>query len=148
MITVVDIIRNLTLKLKEIFPYVEVSDRDITEGFERPGMYIDCDNIKADNKGLYFGDEYELSIYYFANNRHKGYLDLLDAQSKLRYLANDGIQLDVADTFFIWLDDVEFIVNKKDKSLQMTFKIVTVQDDDRPDDIPYGDELVAEINYN
>lgn len=147
MITLIDIIRNLTIALEKIFPGIEVSDRDITEGFARPGVYIDCESSKAESKGLYFGDAYEMTIYYFASDRHKGFLDLLDAQSKLRYWANDGIKLDIADTFFIWLDDIEFIINKKDKSLKMDFYITTVQDDDRPDETPYAEELEIETRF-
>lgn len=145
MITVIDLIRNLTLLLEKKFTGIQVQDRDITEGFDRPSFFIDYLDDKASSMAQYFNDTYEMVIYYFASNRYKGWLELLKVQSKLRYIAQDEYSLDNIEEFHFWMEDVNFYVDKKDKVLKMSFRIRLVQEDDRPDLTPEMEELDLDI---
>lgn len=133
-ITVIDIISAISNTIRSMgYP---LKDVDITKEIPRPCLVVEADNI-TDNKtatGL-AGEQISLSVYYFAQRREKGYLELLKCQKDIK--AHLSKPLKITAGFYVTIDDMEFIVNKSDMSLIATFEIYTAQD------IPGYDDFIA-----
>ena len=56
MITTIEIIKALTLMIREQFPLYPINDKDLSEGFDRPCCFITVDSMKNDTVGLYYAD--------------------------------------------------------------------------------------------
>lgn len=141
MISETEIIKTLTCLIRGEFPNFEIEDRDIEEGFARPSFFIEITDVESSKIGEMYSDGQEIKIYFFAENRKNGYLELLKIKKVLRYLLMDNIPLVDHEEFIFGFDNINFNINKKDKVLIVEANILLVQDDDRPDDTPDLEEL-------
>ena len=141
MITAIDIIRTFTEKLEEILPDYPVRDRDVEESIDRPSAVIDLRSTKTQKRNVLFADEYEFTIYVFTEDRHKGYLELLEINKALRFTLDESIECSQHEGFYFDFLNVEYYINRKDHVLQVSGQINIVQDDDRTDDTPEATEL-------
>lgn len=141
MISETEIIKTLTCLIRGEFPNFEIEDRDIEEGFARPSFFIEITDVESSKIGEMYSDGQEIKIYFFAESRKSGYLELLKIKKVLRYLLMDNIPLVDNEEFIFGFDNINFNINKKDKVLIVEANILLVQDDDRPDDTPELEEL-------
>lgn len=148
----VDIIRTLSKKMNEIFPGVNVNDRDQKEGFDRPSFFIDWINTKSGKAGEFDSDECFFEIVYYAPDRYTGFLNLLQVKKQLqkalsgKLVLEPGEGLQDTEHFIMECEDLEFSVNNDDKALIANFliRLVQQQDADREDD--YGYLLMQELD--
>lgn len=143
MIILANIIKALTINVRKTLG-VKANDRDIEEGFERPSFYIDVDEIEDTTLTDEFTyDTYQLSIYFFAEKREKGFKDVLQAREKLSQLLRN--RLETEEGFGFTFDEIKHVINKADKSLITTFSIVAVQRIEDTSDTPMIEELEVRI---
>lgn len=124
-ISAVEIIKAISDKLRALkYP---IKDVDITKEIPRPGLVIEADGINDSKAAVGLEDErINLTLYYFAPRREKGYVDLLKCQKDIKRLL--GGALEIEDGFYITVNDLDFSVNKSDMALVCTFEAYTVQD--------------------
>lgn len=125
MITTIEIIKSLTIMIREIFPEYPVSDRDLNEGFDRPCCFITVDSMENDTIGLYYADTDDVVITFFAERREVGFLSLLKIKNTLREKLNET--LEISEFFHLTFDDVRHHFNKNDMVLETRFSVFTVQ---------------------
>lgn len=141
MIDILNIIKALTLKVRAIYPNIEFNNKDITEGFNRPCFYLESDISSAGYMTeTYLDEEHQLTLYYFAERREKGTIELLKIKTALTRLLLKP--LEVESGFFVHLDNIEADINNEDKSLIINFSVQTVQEELEED----GD-LIEELEY-
>ena len=140
MITLANIMKAITIEVRNTLG-VKANDRDIEEGFDRPSFYLDVDGISDSNIGDegYRYDTYDLVLYFFAEKRKTGFLDVLNAREKLRELLDSRIECEGG--FGITFDDVEHTINKADKSLITKFSVLAVQRKPDTSTEPYMEDL-------
>lgn len=141
MITTIDLIRTLTKLFQEKIPDYPVIDRDVEESVDRPSVVIDLREASSRKMNVMFADKNDIEIFVFAEDRHSGFLDLLKIKNILRYSLDEPIVCSGENEFYFDLENVEYYINKKDKVLQITCTVRTLQKDDRPDETPYADSL-------
>lgn len=136
MLSVIDIIKSLTLLIESHFPAYPVNDRDLDEGFSRPSYFIDIDEIRGSSQTTeYVKEESDLQIYFFAEDRYQGFLDLIDVKNQL--LALLSVPLPLTDendqtVAHVTFDEspgkaLSITINKADKTLLCTLTSVLVQ---------------------
>ena len=136
ILSVIDIIKSLTLLIESHFPAYPVNDRDLDEGFSRPSYFIDIDEIRGSSQTTeYVKEESDLQIYFFAEDRYQGFLDLIDVKNKL--LALLSVPLPLTDennqiVAHVTFDEtpgknLSITINKADKTLLCTLTSVLVQ---------------------
>lgn len=125
MITTVEIIRAITLMIRENFPESPINDRDLSEGFDRPCCFITVDDMTSDEVGLHYADTDTVVLTFFAERREIGFLELLKIKNKLRELL--GEPLEISEFFHLTFDDVAHHFDKKDMVLETRFSVYTVQ---------------------
>lgn len=147
MISPIDVIKRITKLLNAAYPQIEVTNRDITEGFERPCFFIDLDDVETRRVGTYYQDALDLRLYYFATSTRQGYIDLLHKRDDLIRLLQDTTRLsdDETDATYGFVvqanDDLHAEISQRDKALQIAFTVLLVQDDDRLPDADYITEI-------
>ncbi|MBB6218185.1 hypothetical protein HNQ80_004325 [Anaerosolibacter carboniphilus] len=104
MVTLKDITAAVNTKIEENFPEIKIETRDITEGFDRPSFFTDIDYAR---KGSFMDSAVERSmtvrIHYFASNRNKHRLELLDVQEKLEDMFFQT--LEIKDQFIVHINE-------------------------------------------
>ena len=94
MLSVIDVIKSLTILIQENFPNYLVNDRDLEEGFERPSFFIDIAEVRGSTKTARYVTEYaELELFMFEKNIYQGFLNLLDAKNKILVLLQQPLKL-------------------------------------------------------
>lgn len=147
MISPIDVIKRLTKLLNAAYPQIEVTNRDITEGFDRPCFFIDLEDVDTRRVGSYYQDALDLRLYYFATSTHQGYIDLLHKRDELIMLLQDTTRLsdDEKDETYDFViqanDNLHAEISHRDKALQIAFTVLLVQDDDRLPDADYITEI-------
>lgn len=150
MISPIKVINRLTKLLNVTYPNVEVTNRDIREGFTRPCFFIDLEDVDTSRVGTYYRDALEMRLYYFAANTYTGYIDLLHKRDELIRMLQDTTRLsdeeeDELYSFVIQAnDDLHAEISKRDKALQIAFTVLLVQDDNRLPDA----ELITELEFS
>lgn len=122
------------------FAGIKVTNKDIQEGFFRPCFYIDINGIKDSAIGCFEQEDIAITIYYFCKSMEKGYLELLKAQNKIKKLLCGRIH--IQDDFYIVPNEIDYDINRKDMTLQATFSVVTIQEEEKDD----ASELINELN--
>lgn len=137
MLSVIDVIKSLTILMQENFPNYLVNDRDLEEGFERPSFFIDIAEVRGSTKTARYVTEYaELELFMFEKNIYQGFLNLLDAKNKILVLLQQPLKLTddnnkvVAHIVF---NDVEVNISKADKALSCTMNYELVQEVEIPE---------------
>lgn len=131
MLSVIDVIKALTILVESNFPNYPVNDRDVTEGFERPSYFIDIEEVKTENvTAQHVKETAELVLVFFEQDIYKGFLNLLDMKNELIELLNRPLELTdengktVAHVVF---NDVSMTVSNADKALTCTMSSELIQ---------------------
>ena len=136
ILSVIDVIKALTLLIESNFPNYPVNDRDLEEGFSRPSYFIDIEEIRGSNQTTeYAKEESDLQIYFFAEDRYQGFLDLIDVKNELLSLLSVPLPLTddndqvVAHVTFDESPEkqLSITINKADKTLLCTLTSVLIQ---------------------
>lgn len=125
MVTIIEIIKAVTTTLEAVFPDVEVVIMDISKGYPRACLYVDVDSGSDSTVGGYLEQTHTLTIYYFAEEIEKGFLDLLKARNKFSEMLGEPIN--VVDDFYIQPNNIAYEMNHLDMALKVSFDVQTVQ---------------------
>lgn len=132
MLSVIDVIKSLTVLMQTNFPAYAVNDRDLEEGFERPSFFIDIAEVRGSTKTARYVTEYaELELYMFEQNIYQGFLNLLDAKNKILILLQQPLKLTDENNkvvAHIVFNDVNVEISKADKALSCTMNYELVQE--------------------
>ena len=146
MLSVINVIKALTLLVESKFPNYPVNDRDLTEGFDRPSYFIDIDEVRGENVTSELVKETaDISLYFFEEDIYSGFLKLLDMKNDLLELLNNPLALTddegkiIAHVVF---NDVSVTISKADKALTcvMTSELIQKRADHEAD-LPYIEEI-------
>lgn len=153
MLSVIDIIRALTLLVESRFPSYPVVDMDVTEGFPRPSYFIGIDEVRGENvTSHYVRETADLSLYFLEEDVYSGFLKLLEMKNALLELLNEPLPLTDEQgnvLCHVVFNNVDVTVNKDDKSLICTMTSELIQE--RPDkeaDLPVIEELESSIGLD
>ncbi|ABR48573.1 hypothetical protein Amet_2419 [Alkaliphilus metalliredigens QYMF] len=118
MITLKDIKIAITTRLKNTLD-IEITSKDIKEGFKRPSFFIQLDNIRKSAAGVdQVKRELTVRIYYFPSDRYQYSIEILDIQEQLEEIFDT--KLKVIDRY-LNIDEIESITT--DGVLQLYFDI-------------------------
>ena len=123
MITYKDIRFAINQQLKKT--NIEITSRDVTEGFNRPSFFVQLDNNvrSADENQVH--KSMTVQIYYFPTDRYEYSIEVLDMQETLeglfdlklavkdRFFNVDEILMDVVDGVLSCSFDLEFYDGRK-----------------------------------
>lgn len=146
MLSVIDIIKSLSLLVEKNFPNYPVNDRDLQEGFDRPSYFIDVGDVQGENlTACYVKETANLSLSFFEEDIYSGFLKLLDMKNKLLELLREPLALTdengviVAHVVF---NDVSVSISKADKALTctMTSELVQAREDNEKD-LPFVESI-------
>lgn len=144
MIITIEIIKALTLMIREHFPKSPINDRDLSEGFNRPCCFITADDMTSDEVGLHYADTDTVVLTFFAERRETGFLELLKIKNKLRVLL--GEPLEISEFFHLTFDDITHHFDKKDMVLETRFSVYTVRaKDDDYAGLPDMNEVIVNV---
>lgn len=118
-----EIHKSITNRLQTKYPDISYnSQRDITEGFDRPSFFIDLDNIKSSDFMLEARDHSNtVRIYYFSESKDNNKIELLNMQDDLNELFIENNLITVNKDIKFEVEELEF--NVVDKVLHCYFDI-------------------------
>lgn len=123
MLSVIDIIRSLSILIGEHFPRYPVNDRDTVEEFPRPSYFIDIDDIVGEMAtNGYTKETCKLEIYFFCEDVYKGFLELLDMKNELLKVLSKPLKVTSEDetlTAHVVFDNLTVTISKVDKALKV-----------------------------
>lgn len=129
MLTLKQIALAINNKLAEVLPNIPIQSKDISEGFERPSLFVDFDNITTSD---YIGNKRERNIqviiYFFPTDRYNNKIEILEVQEALEQ-AFSG-QLMIKEGFIVYPLEVNSV--KVDGVLQFSFEIYTLEYEQDP----------------
>lgn len=96
MITYKDIRLAINRQLKKTG--IEITSRDVTEGFDRPSFFVQLDNVGRSGDESQVHKSMTVRIYYFPTDRYEYSIEVLDMQETLENLFD--LKLAVKDRFF------------------------------------------------
>ena len=152
MLSVIDIIRALSLLIEKKFPDFPVVDRDLNEGFPRPCYFIDVEGLVTEKvTSALVKETADIEIDFFAEDIYECFLRLLDVNSELVKSLSEP--LPIADMngkviAHVVFDDVRTEVIKADKSLMCSMTTELVQEIPDTNEYPLIDTLEADIGVN
>lgn len=144
MLTLKDVALAINNKLSDVLSDVPVQSKDISEGFKRPSLYVDFDNVTTSD---YIGDKRERSIqviiYFFPGDANKSKIEILDVQEVLENAFIDGFMIN--DGFAVYPFELNSV--KVDGVLQFSFEIYTLESkyDETTDTTKFMEELNLDI---
>lgn len=124
MITVTDVIKAVSGLCEDLFGAPPVT-KDLREGFQRPCCYLTPTDIRRERMGGLRRETVELELVRFAEQTHKGWLSLMQAQAALGEVLETPIP--VAEAFHLAAEDVDFDAVREDMALYCTFTVEYVQ---------------------
>ncbi|MBO7747355.1 hypothetical protein I8J29_24525 [Paenibacillus sp. MWE-103] len=131
MVTIKQISKAINAKLNDILPDVEIQSKDIREGYPRPCLYVDFEDVTASMAGAKLRERtIPVVIYYFPTDPNKVKIELLDVQEKLE-VAFVG-DFPIMDGFVVQIFEADAV--KVDGVLQFSFDVYTLEVDDRETD--------------
>lgn len=134
MITYKDVKLAINNKLLGAFD-VEITSKDIKEGFNRPSFFVDFDNMARSSTEEQVSKEFTVRIYYFPRNRYEYSIEVLEVQEELEELFE--LKLEVLDRKFNVMETISEIV---DGVLVFSFDI-QFYDGKELEEAPYMKEL-------
>lgn len=139
ILSVIDVIRALTIIIEDAYPNYQVIDMDIEEDFPRPCYFIDVDNVSTEwQASEYLKESSNLKIVFFAENRYDGFLDLLDMKNALTKLFNNPIKVDNGEQKqVISLLETTSELYKADKVLEFSITVDLIQRVPKDEDCEY-----------
>ena len=143
MVNYKDIDRAVALRLKNRFPNIDITSKDIEEGISRPSFFIDFRMINAED---FMHESLERSIpitvYFFPREKEKNKIELLEKENDLQILFLEDNILAIDEFTKAEIEAIEF--EKVDKVLQCRFDINLFESYEREDT-----ELVMEdLEFN
>lgn len=125
MVTIIDVIRKLSIDLQEKYPNYVLKDRDLTDTIERPCMFIDVNDITAEMTATGFvKDTTNLELFVFCHNLETGFLECLERKNELLAYLNSPIDVEGTDeTYTILASDLSAEISKADKALMISFTV-------------------------
>ena len=150
MLSVIDVIKALTMTVEARFPDYPVNDRDLEEGFFRPSYFIEVEEVRGENiTAALVKETADLSLFFFEEDVYSGFLKLLEMKNELLELLGSPLAL-TDDTgkvlAHVTFNEVRVSISKADKALSCTMTSELVQA--RPDedaDLPDIDDLYLEL---
>ena len=147
MISVIDINTSIVDTLRSAligtpFEAIRFISQDITEGFERPGLKIDLDNMKLENLNADFkARAVTIRVYFFAKDLKQYKLENLEMQEIIENTFLKGVWI---NENYIPITDIEAEV--VDTVLTVEFDInITAYSDDEPGELM--EDLETEFKY-
>lgn len=123
-VTLKEIAKAINVKLKAALPDIEIQSKDISEGYARPSLFVDIDDVQTAKYGAN-GRERTVSttVYYFPSDRHTYKIEMLDAQEKLEqaFAAN----LAIREGFVVFPSELRSV--KVDGVLQTSFDLYYIE---------------------
>ena len=119
-ISIIDTIRGLSGLIENLFGEPPTT-KDITEGFTRPTTYIQPVYSETAREGELQHDTHELELIRFGERTRAGYLSLLEWEAKL------AEPVVVEEQFFLYPDEIEFMLDRDDMTLTVTLTVETYQ---------------------
>lgn len=144
MVTIIDVIRKLSIDLQEKYPKYALKDRDLNDTIDRPCMFIDIDDMTSSMPAVgYVQDTNNLELYVFCEDLETGFLECLDRKNELLdYLGNPIEVTGEDDTYTILSDNLTCEISKADKALKISFTVDLIQELPQKDkDLPFMEEL-------
>lgn len=124
MITTIDIIRAVSDWIEGLFGEPPTT-KDVTEGFTRPCTYVQPSVLDTAVEGGLRHDTVTLEVIRFAPRTRKGWLELLEYQSKLTDALEAPIPVD--EKFFLYPDAVSVDLRRDEMLLMTTFTVENFQ---------------------
>ena len=148
ILSVIDVIKALSELIEAKCPDYPVIDYDITEGFPRPGYFIEVEDVETNwVANDYIRESSNLKIIFFAAERYEGFLELLDMKNNLTVLFDDPLYVtNGQDEYYVSLLNTASDIYKADKVLEFTLQADLIQKVDRKEVEPYMEELSTNIN--
>ena len=150
MLSVIDIIRALSLLIEEKFPDFPVVDRDLTEGFPRPCYFIDVEGLVTENlTNRLIKETADIEISFFAEDIYEGFLRLLEVNSELIAALTEPLpitDMDGETVAHVVFNDVRTEVIKVDKALICNLSTELVQEIEDNVELPLIEELEYKVN--
>lgn len=92
---------------------IEITSRDVTEGFERPSFFVQLNNNERSGDESQVHKSMTVQIYYFPSDRYEYFIEVLDMQEELENLFD--LKLAVKDRFFnvdeLLMDVIDGVLN-------------------------------------
>lgn len=123
-ISIIDTIRGLSGLIESLFGEPPTT-KDITEGFTRPTTYIQPVYSETAHEGELQHDTHELELIRFGERTRAGYLSLLEWEAKLAEALQEPVV--VEEQFFLYPDEIEFMLDRDDMTLTVTLTVETYQ---------------------
>ena len=123
-ISIIDTIRGLSGLIESLFGEPPTT-KDITEGFTRPTTYIQPVYSETSREGEMQHDTHELELIRFGERTRAGYLSLLEWEAKLAEALQEPVV--VEEQFFLYPDEIEFMLDRDDMTLTVTLTVETYQ---------------------
>ncbi len=136
MITVADLIKAVSKKLKSKYPEIKVWSTDKDKDFGKKCFFIKYTSSK-DGKPEFIHEWGEIRIYYFPSDESINRIELLNMQEQLSQLFL--FRIPVTDTFTVPVTEIQFEID--DDVLVMSFDYDMYQTLDTEADLPDMEEL-------
>lgn len=124
MLTLVDVVAAINERLDAVLPDIPIQSKDIREGFARPSLYVDFDNVvpvKYGQRGL--DRTISVIIYFFPTSQTDYKMELLSVQDTLEQAFVDTLQ--IVEGFVVYPSNLASV--KVDGILQLSFDIQLVE---------------------
>lgn len=143
ILSVIDIIRALSELIESKYPNYPVVDMDIDEDYPRPSYFIDVEDVNTSWVATdYIKESSNLNIVFFAENRYKGFLNLLDMKNNLTMLFDDPIRVsDEKNEYYVKMLTTASDLYKQDKVLTFNIQADLIQKVERNETQPYMEHL-------
>lgn len=141
MVTIIEIIKAVTETLETAFPNIEVMNKDISKNYPRPCLYIDVDSGSDSTVGALLEQTHGISVFYFAENMEKGFLDLLKVRNSFSAILHEPIN--VTEDFYVYPDNIVYDISRLDMALKVSFDVQTIQEEEETET-----ELVETLEIN
>lgn len=131
MLSIIDIIRALSLLIGEKFPSYPVNDRDMVEEFPRPSYFIDVGDIVTElATNGYTREKTQLEIFFFCEDIYQGFLNLLDMKNELFQVLSKPLKVTSEDgemVAHVVLNNLTITISKVDKALKVECESELIQ---------------------
>jgi hypothetical protein len=144
VLTLKEIVRAINDKVEEVLPNIPIQSKNISDGYARPSLFIDLDNLTTSD---YIGGKRErrlqVIIYFFPKDRTKTKMEILEVQEILEQAFSD--QLMIKEGFAVYPFELNSV--KVDGILQFSFEIYTLEtkENDQESNADYMLELDVSI---
>lgn len=93
---------SINKQIKDVFPSIPITSKDIEEGFERPSFFVDFDSFRAEQVSRRRAERSgHIVIYYFPSDRYQYKMELLDVQETLENVFLDGLVIDEETILYV-----------------------------------------------